>query len=784
MATLRHLSAVVMLASALSVAPAAAGQVAGAVPGSSPPLSPRSPEAPETDAESAPTTADAAFDIRLINPETFQALAVRVPDGLRPSIDGRLDDEVWGLAPVQGNFVQREPDFGQPATERTEFRVLYDDTYIYFGVWIWESDPAGIIGNEMKRDSGLRRGDQLKIVIDTFHDHRNAFYFSTNPLGALKDANTVENGRTINYDWNVVYENRTTIDEHGWYVEMAVPLSQLRFATNVGAATWGLNLCRIVMRKNEESYWVPFPREWGAGGFARVSNAGVLRGLHDLRARRRLEFLPYVLPRVARDFDTATTTDTDTNLGFDMKLGVTDDLIADLTYHTDFAQVEADEEVVNNTRFSVFFPEKRQFFTESAGIFDYGKSGSSPGGEAAASDPGILPLFYSRRIGLVEGQQVPLVGGGKLTGRVGPYALGAINIATESAPVLAGGGLQRWPSANFTALRVKRNVLAKSTVGVILLNRQGGPTDYNRSAGFDAGLALGRYFMFTGLAAKTASPGLHGRDWAGVSDVLWKSDRFNYGVQYADIGAQFNPEMGFITRTDVRSTRAKAAWTPRPRWRGVRQLLLSGNLEYYENHDGRVESRTQIVEAQMQRQDSSSLTLRAVRDYDFLPTPFSVAGARIPAGGYTFDAVALTYTSNAGKRVYGSGGVEVGSFYNGERQTYRAAVNVQIGRTLLVEPNYTRNRITLPDRPTFTANILNVRVSQSFTPNLFVKGFVQYNDERRSANFNFLFWYIYKPGSDLYVVYNHGWETDLPGDRWSRARTRSLAVKMTYWLAR
>ncbi|MCA1583498.1 MAG: carbohydrate binding family 9 domain-containing protein, partial [Acidobacteria bacterium] len=185
-----------------------------------------------------------AFDIRTINPETFQAIAFRIPEGQQPVVDGRLDDEVWSQAPVQGNFVQREPSFGQPATERTEFRVLYDDRRIYFGVWMWDSDASGILGNEMKRDSGLRRGDQIKIAIDTFHDHRNAFYFSTNPLGALKDANTVENGRTINYDWNVVYQNRTSIDERGWYVEMAVPLSQLRFASAISEATWGLNLCR------------------------------------------------------------------------------------------------------------------------------------------------------------------------------------------------------------------------------------------------------------------------------------------------------------------------------------------------------------------------------------------------------------------------------------------------------------------------------------------------------------------------------------------------------------
>ncbi|MGE3189968.1 MAG: carbohydrate binding family 9 domain-containing protein, partial [Vicinamibacterales bacterium] len=252
-----------------------------------------SPLAALADQASGPQAAPAApFDITKVDPHSFKAMAYRLPDGLAPTIDGKLDDEAWALAPVQGGFTQREPAFGQPASEKTEFRILYDDKKIYLGVWAWDDDPSGIIANEMKRDSGLRRSDQLKVVFDTFHDHRNAFYFSTSPYGALKDAQNVENGRTINYDWNAVWENETSIDDKGWYVEIAIPLSQLRFAESAGESVWGLNLCRIVMRKNEEDYWVPFPREWGAGGFARASNAGLLLGLTDVKARRRMEFLP------------------------------------------------------------------------------------------------------------------------------------------------------------------------------------------------------------------------------------------------------------------------------------------------------------------------------------------------------------------------------------------------------------------------------------------------------------------------------------------------------------
>jgi hypothetical protein len=744
------------------------------------------------------STPDAAssgrpFDIRTIDPETFHAVAFRIPDGLAPRIDGRLDDEVWRLAPVSGNFYQREPDYGQPSTERTEFRILYDDRRIYFGVWLWDSEASRIMASEMKRDSGLNRGDQLKITIDTFHDHRNGFYFSTNPLAALKDANTVENGRTINYDWNIVWENETTMDEQGWYVELAIPLSQLRFRTAIGETTWGLNVCRMIFRKNEETYWVPFPREWGANGFARLSHAGVITGLRDLRARRRLELLPYVSPRVQRDYGPPTLTggsgtDRDVNLGFDFKVGLTNDLTADLTYKTDFAQVEADQEVVNLTRFSLFFPEKRQFFTESLGIFDYGKSASSPGGEAAGSDQGILPLFYSRRIGLDEGQEVPLIGGGKITGRVGPYAVGVMNVTTGEADVRIGNAIRRTAGANFTAVRVKRNILSSSTVGGILLNREGGLTDYNRSVGLDAGFMFGPSMTLIGLVAKTASPetalaGRRGSDVAAVADFGYKKDRFNAAVQYADIGARFNPEMGFITRTDVRATKAKAAWTPRPRWPGVRQAVVEGNLEYYENHAGRLESRSQQLDVSLSRQDTSSFRAGVAREHDVLTVPFATAGTELPVGGYGWTSYSAGYSSNRTRRIYGSVNAEVGGYYNGDRESMRAAINFQVGRTLLFEPNYTRNWITLPGRPTYVTNTLNFRISQSFSPDLFVKGFVQYNDDRRTASLNLLLWYIYKPGSDLYIVYNEGRDTDLP-DRWSRPRSRSLAVKMTYWLAR
>jgi len=363
-----------------------------------------------------------------------------------------------------------------------------------------------------------------------------------------------------------------------------------------------------------------------------------------------------------------------------------------------------------------------------------------------------------------------------------------MNITTDEADVGVGSQLRRVDRANYSAVRVKRNILSKSSIGALVLNRDGGLTDYNRSIGVDAGFMFGPSLTLIGLVAKTESPasvlaGKNGSDIAAVGDVGYQTGLFNTALQYSDIGNRFNPEMGFVTRTNVRATKATAGWTPRPRWRGVRQMFVEGDLEYFENHAGSVESRSQRFNVRMSRQDSSSYRVGAVREYDYLASPFTTAGTQLPVGGYSWTSYSAGYSSNQARRVFGSVNAEAGGYYNGDRQSVRAAINFQIGRTLLLEPNYTKNWITLPGRQTYVTNTLNFRVSQSFSPDLFVKAFMQYNDERRTASFNFLFWYIYKPGSDLFVVYNEGRETDLP-DRFSRPRTRSLAVKMTYWLAR
>jgi hypothetical protein len=725
-------------------------------------------------------------DVNAVNPETFRAVANRLAAAETVTIDGRLDDEAWARAERHGRFIQREPQLGHPASEPTEFSVLYDDRCIYFGIWAFDSDYRGIAASELKRDASLKKGDQVKIIIDSFRDRQNGYFFSTNPLGAFKDAQHIDNGRTINMDWNAVWEVKTSVDDGGWYAEIKIPFSQLRFKGGSVDEVWGLNVSRVVIRKNEDSYWVPFPREWGTPGFSRVSSAGLLTGLRDLSARRRFEAVPYVSPAVVQNAAAGLPAASDARVGFDLRVGVTSALTADVTYHTDFAQVEADEETINLSRFNLMFAEKRQFFSEPAGLFGYGAAaerehGASPTGP---QEPGLLPLFYSRRIGQVGGSDVPIRFGARVTGRTGAYQVGVMEVQTDGPdPTMVNAssvGVR-----NFVVGRIKRDVLGRSSVGAIVLSRDGGgATPYNRAVGVDINLVLGKRVTLTGLAAKTFTPGVRGKDIAGAFDFLAKTDRWITAASYSDIPERFNAEMGFIRRTDIRSAKAKAGWTPRPGWRGVRQLAFTGTGEVFQDHGGRVISDKGTGDFLATFIDSSSLQVTFLRDFDRLKAPWKLGPATLLPGGYQWDTTRATFASNQSKRVAGSVSFETGGYYGGDKRTYKVAANLNPLGTLLIETSLQRNRVEFAAAQAYRTTTLSNRISYSFSPNLFVKSFVQYNSDRKLATANLLLWYTYRPGSDLYVVYNQGWDTDLPDGAFASTRNRSLTVKLTWWLSR
>ena len=733
----------------------------------------------------APDTAK-VIDVGSMDPHDFRAVAVRLPQGVALRIDGQLDDDAWQLAPAFGGFIQREPEAGAPSSHRTEFRILYDDARMYVAIWAFEPHEGGVTASEMLRGSGLRKGDAVRIVFDTFHDHRNLYYFSTNPLGAQKDGYAIDNGR-MNFDWQAVWDVQTSEDEQGWYSEFEIPLSQMRFLDQPGEQIWGVNVMRMIMHTREESSWVPLPREWGRGAIARASGNGLLFGLDDLTHRRRLELIPFFAPGVTRNFDAGTPTDWRRELGGDLRIGLTQSLNADLTYRTDFAQVEADQEVVNLSRFSLFFPEKRQFFVEGAGTFDYGDGAGGGGGRGGGPSGGLLPLFYTRRIGLSSaGQQVPILAGGRVTGNPGSYTVGLLNMQTDGTSYLAGDSIIEIPRANYTVARLKRNVLSSSSVGVIALNRQGmvDGSAYNRGLGVDGVFTLPHNVQVVSLLAKTFSPGIEDRDMAGALSIDWTTDRLGLRGGYTDIQEDFNAEMGFIRRVDIRSSNLGASWTPRPGWLGVRELLVVADLENIDDHQGTLRSRKRELSVSPVWNDASNVRVGVSNEYDLLDSPFDVGPNAVAPGAYSFNIVSTSFGTDDSRRVYGGGGAELGEYYGGSRRTLTANLNFLAQETLLFENDYTRNRISLPNSPTYVTNTLNTRVTYSISPTLFLKAFVQYNDERKLTNLNLLLWSIYRPGSDLYIVYNQGWEIGLPGPDGPRVRGRSLAIKFTYWLSR
>jgi hypothetical protein len=433
----------------------------------------------------------------------------------RITLDGALDEPSWSAAPIAHGFIQNDPREGEPATYDTEVRVLYDDDAVYFGVFAKDDQPNRLVVNDLKKDFNTGSSDGFRIILDTFHDERNAYEFATNPAGAKWDAQMTNEGRENNASWDGIWDVRARITETGWYAEFRIPFRTLKF-TAADMQTWGVNFERKVRRLNEDSYWSPLPRIYD---LERVSLAGTVDGMRGLRQGKNIRIKPYAASTSSAV--AARPTDGDVDAGFDVKYGVTSGLVWDFTVNTDFSQAEADEQQINLTRLNLLFPEKRDFFLENSGIFQFGGGGRNGGGnQGGGQNPNAQfgnQLFFSRRIGLSDnGEAIPILGGTRLSGRQGPYSIGVLNM--QQRP------LGTTPSTNFTAVRMRRDVLANSDIGAVVLDKeQGGPT-FNRVAGFDANFRFG-FLNVGGLVARSFSP-------AAIASRPGNPYASNLGFQY------------------------------------------------------------------------------------------------------------------------------------------------------------------------------------------------------------------------------------------------------------
>ena len=705
--------------------------------------------------------------------------AIKLAQPLR--VDGKLDEEVYTTHTPFGGFIQVAPKYGADATEKTDVWITYDQDNIYVSARLWDSaSPDRWISNELRRDTNqLRQNDHIGVMFDTFYDRRSGFLFYTNPLGALADYSVIDEGGS-NTDWNPVWESRTGTFDGGWTVEMAIPFKTLRYRSG-SDQVWGIQLRRSIRHKNEWTYLNPVPQNLaGPQAFNRISSGGTLVGLDLPPASRNLELKPYAISRWTTDRlrVPALSNDFDPDLGGDVKYGVTANLTADFTVNTDFAQVEIDEQQVNLTRFSLFFPEKRDFFLEGRGVFDFARGGAgaqgggfSGGAEGSADTP---YLFYSRRIGLNNNRVIPITAGGRLTGKVGAFGVGVMNIqASDDVP-------SQTPDTNFTVIRVKRDILRRSTIGAmftnrsVTVNRAGSNQGYGVDAAFSfyQNLNLGAYW------ARTESSGVRGDDDSYQAKVDYAADRYGARLEYLKVGDNFNPEVGFVRRDDFKRSFAQLRFSPRPansRW--VRKYTYQGSLDYIENGAGLLETRQQSGRFEMEMHSSDRFTAEVNRNHEFLSVPFQVSrGVVIPVGGYDFSDVQLGYNFGQQRRVSGNLSLTRGEFYDGDITTVSySSGRVTVTKRFSLEPSFSLSKVDLPAGD-FITRVLRSRVDYGFSPRMFASALLQYNYTDRTFSSNLRYRWEYRPGSEFFIVWTDEQDTRARG---LMLRNRAFVIKAT-----
>ncbi|MCH7857446.1 MAG: carbohydrate binding family 9 domain-containing protein [Gemmatimonadetes bacterium] len=675
--------------------------------------------------------------------------AVRLTEPL--NVDGVLDEAVYQTPPITG-FLQTVPLEGEPASERTDAWVFYDDQNLYLVCRCWDSaPPEEWIANEMRRDTNaLRQNDVFGALFDTFHDRRNGFNFYTNPLGARADQWITDEGNP-NTDWNPVWSVRTGRFDGGWTAEMAIPFKSLRYLSGEGQ-TWGIQMRRVIRRRNEFAYLAFVPASAGGStGIFRVSAAADLVGLDLPSAGKNIEIKPYVTSSLTSDLTLAQPKENelDGEFGGDLKYGITANITADLTYNTDFAQVEVDERQVNLSRFSLFFPEKREFFLEGRGTFDFGRA--SFGGGGGFGGGGAAPtVFFSRRIGLSGGEPIPILGGGRVTGKAGRFGFGAMSLQTDDVGAT--------PSTNFTVVRVKQDILRRSSIGALFTNRSKSlvADGANQVYGVDGNFNFGEAVSFGGFYALSRTPGLNSDNESYVGRAGYGGDKYGLSGDYTVVGDNFNPEIGLVRRDDFRRYSGSARFSPRPQSiESIRQFRWQVDYE-------RIESlNTDVLETEVwsgrfniELENSDQFSVSGNINFEALDRPLRVSSAvSVPVGDYDFKDVTFQYSLGAQRRVSGSLSLQIGEFYDGTIRALRySRGRISVTDQFSLEPSVSYNDVEL-SAGDFTTTVMGLRADFAFTPLMFVGGLVQYDSDSDSFSTNLRFRWEYAPGSEFFVVY-------------------------------
>ena len=694
--------------------------------------------------------------------------AFRLSDPI--TVDGVLDDPVYDQVPAAGGFLQQEPNEGAPASEDTRVWVFYDAENLYIAADL--EHPGPLMAGEMRRDH-MRIGwnDSFQIVLDTFYDRRNGFLFQTNPLGALYDAQVTDE-RNTNSDWNTVWWAKSRIVEGGWTTEIRIPFRSLRYAAS-GSQLWGINFQRNIKHRNEKVFFTPTPQAYNREALIRLSNAATLVGLEAPPGSRRMEFKPYAIGSQAHAPLQDTLNEWSGDVGADFKFGVTDGLTADVTWNTDFAQVEDDETQVNLSRFSLFYPEKREFFLEGQGVFDFGGRQTRAFGGQGPSDAPIP--FFSRSIGISRGNAVPILGGARLHGRAGAYQMGLMNIQTGT---VAGLDVE---STNFSAFRMKRDIFARSNIGVIATHRNisADGSGANSLYGVDGNFAPTDNIRFNTFYMATSEAEVETGNQAAsyMGQFRYDTDLIDVSAERLYLGEDFNPGMGFVRRRDFIKNGGSFQLAPRPRGiEAIRQFEFKAEASQYDRPDGEMETREYNFEGRAIFESSDRFVVTHSLTEEHLLEGFPLSSeVDVPAGNYRFARSGVRFWFGTHRAVSGYVRYEFGDFFGGTRQEVGYWGRAEVNRRFSMEPNLSFNWITVPAGEV-RAQVSRLRATYTVSPRSFVGALVQYNSAAQLFSANLRYRWEYSPGSDVFVVFSTNRDGD---DGLSGLTDRALVVKFT-----
>tara|TARA_X000000368_G_scaffold125763_1_gene98705 strand:+ start:225 stop:2429 length:2205 start_codon:yes stop_codon:yes gene_type:complete len=695
-----------------------------------------------------------------------------------PNIDGEvINDEAWeGISAIK-TFIQKSPDEGTPSTEQTIVKIMYSEKTFYVSVVCYDSDPNKIVITDTRRDAPLNNTDSFMFVLDTYQDQQNGFVFGTNAGGIEYDAQvsgggegmsisstrqSVGIGANFNINWDAAWEVKTKIGDFGWSAEFAIPFKTLRFSSKKNQS-WGANFQRTIARRNEHVFWSPIPRQFSLN---RLALAGIITGI-NVPSSRNLKVMPYILGNKNNVKGEDSFNSADNDFGLDAKVGLTSSLTLDLTYNTDFAQVEADEQQINLDRFSLFFPEKRGFFLENAGLFS--------AGENTYYGPDI-EMFFSRRIGIVNGKQVPILGGGRLTGNIGGMKVGALNMRTKKVKDVSDGD-------NYSILRLRKELPNRTHFGAMVTNRQGlGENGYTNNAySFDGALGIGEAIQLTAFAAITdpAQNVENKNTYAYVLEANRNTKSFTNQIRYSEVGENFNPGMGFVKRLGYRKVLFRILNRTRPN-------DLFGLLElrphitywgYWKLDNGFQQTGFLHIDNHWEFRNGFRIDTGINFTKEGVEEAFPiVSDVIVPKGTYDNKELHIRTNTNLTKPFSIIIVNKTGGFFSGKRKNTDTTVRYRFGDRFTSEVISKYNDVSLPEGD-FITHLIRSRITYAITPKIYIQSLLQYNNQSDQYSMNWRFIWQQSAATGLYVVYNQSQDYDgIP----IANSTKSFVIKYSY----